>query len=48
MDRHAGIKVVAAEAPSGLAVGMSVNVGGTMGTGADGERYIGDAVVTYE
>jgi chitodextrinase len=45
-DRHSGIKVVPVQMPAGLAVGKTVDVGGTMLTGDNDERYIGDATVT--
>ena len=45
-DRHTGIKVVPLEMPSGLEVGATVDIGGTMQTGSNGERYIGNATAT--
>ena len=43
-DRNAGIKVVPVAMPQGLAVGQTVDIGGTMRT-SSGERYVGDAAV---
>jgi hypothetical protein len=39
-DRFVGIKVVPTERPSGLAVGRTLDVGGTVQTNPDGEHYI--------
>jgi chitodextrinase len=39
-DRNIGIKVVPVEMPSGLFIGSIVDVGGTMQTDSNGERYI--------
>ncbi len=44
-DRQSGIKVVPLEMPTGLAIGNTVDVGGTMQT-SNGERRIADAEVT--
>ena len=46
--RNAGIKVVPLQMPSGLDVGKTVDVGGTMQTGANRERYIGGATVSVK
>jgi len=43
--RHAGIRIVPVQMPSGLAVGQTVDVGGTMQT-ANGERYVADSIVS--
>ena len=42
-DRYAGIKVVPIQMPAGLSTDKTVDVGGTMMTGGNGERYIGAA-----
>jgi len=46
VDRNAGIKVVPVEMPSGLGVGDTVDIGGVMQTGTNGERQIGNATAT--
>ncbi|MCE5315601.1 MAG: GxGYxYP domain-containing protein [Armatimonadota bacterium] len=40
INQTSGIKVVPGVMPSGLSIGQSVDIGGIMRTGADGERFI--------
>ena len=44
-DRNVGIRIVPVETPSGLAIGATVDVGGTMQT-VSGERRIGEATAS--
>jgi len=45
-DRNVGIKVVPVQMPAGIEAGKTVDVGGTMQTGDDDERRIGNATAT--
>ena len=46
MDRHIGIKVVPLQMPGGIEGGKTVDIGGVMQTGSDGERQIGNATAS--
>ena len=47
-NRNSGVKVVPTVMPAGIAAGKTVDIGGTMQTGSDGERYIGSATATLK